>query len=71
MRSYPPCTPIMRKFLSGVPVELTDASPETAELYDILDNEGTLFFGTIYETDLGGAVYWSKDRKVAVFVPTR
>lgn len=61
---------ITAKFLSGVPTELTEGGPETMALRDILEKEGTLFPGTVYETDLSGSVYWSPDRKVAVFLPT-
>ena len=51
-------------FLRGIPTELTDASPETAELRNVLETHCT--FGDI---DIGGDVYWDSRNAVAVCVP--
>lgn len=51
-------------FLRGIPTELTDASPETAQLRKVLETHCT--FGDI---DIGGNVYWDRRNAVAVCVP--
>jgi hypothetical protein len=57
---------LAKQFLSGKPVELTEASPEVVKLRRTL--EGNCVFDD--GTDVGGDVYWNNTRTVAVYVPS-
>jgi hypothetical protein len=62
---------LFKRLLRGRPVELTDASPETATMREILETEAVVLIeklnpSKIKEYDLDGSVFWSKDRKSAI-----
>lgn len=68
---------LFRKLLKGRPVELTDASPETATIREILEMEaivsiepksGKVRADEAQEFELSGSVFWSKDKNRATII---
>lgn len=56
------------RFLTGEPVELTEASQEVVTLRAILEGDCVFEDRNI---DVGGNVYWDDRQKVAVYVPRK
>lgn len=66
--------PLVKRFLRGKPVELTEASEAVADLRRVLETDGVIEFRSVRgnsgcEIDTGGDVYWNDTRTVAVYVP--
>ncbi len=53
------------RFLTGEPIELTEASQEVYDLRNIL--QGDCYFEE-QDIDVGGCVYWNDRRSVVVYV---
>lgn len=56
---------LIKRFLAGKPVELTEASKEVVELRKALEGDGL-----VGNVDVGGNTYWNDSRTVAVYVPS-
>lgn len=57
---------LLNKIIKGIPTELTEASLEVMKLRELLTSEDVYFWDNDNETDFGGSVYWSPDKRVVL-----